>query len=197
MKIRMKIRSKLLLFVLLITSISYAITIGYQIYKLQDISLRDAYEKADLSAQKSASLVATQLNHDMDLSRALTHSMHNFREIPEKIRKDVFVDILYGIALNNPDILSVWGSWELNALDSSYNKPYGRHRFTYFRESGELKYQEAMLNLDGDDIGSSYHNIKLSKQETMIDPYWFTYTDESAQMLEASTAIPLLEDGEF
>ena len=78
MKIRMKIRSKLLLFVLLITSISYAITIGYQIYKLQDISLRDAYEKADLSAQKSASLVATQLNHDMDLSRALTHSMHNF-----------------------------------------------------------------------------------------------------------------------
>ena len=168
MKIRMKIRSKLLLFVLLITSISYAITIGYQIYKLQDISLRDAYEKADLSAQKSASLVATQLNHDMDLSRALTHSMHNFREIPEKIRKDVFVDILYGIALNNPDILSVWGSWELNALDSSYNKPHGRHRFTYYRENGELKYQEAMLNLEGDDIGSSYHNIVVKKNLTVF-----------------------------
>lgn len=197
MKIRIKIRSKLLLSVLLITSITYAVSIGYLIFKLEDISLRESFEKADLSASESANLVRLHLNHDMDISRSIVHALHNFREIPEDQRIRFFKEIIYGISYKNPDILSVWGSWEINALDSTYKKPYGRHRFTYYREQGELKYQEATLNLEGDDVGSSYHNIKLSKQEAMIDPYWFSYTDDSEQLLEASTAVPLIEDGEF
>ncbi|MDY0252845.1 MAG: GAF domain-containing protein [Tenuifilaceae bacterium] len=197
MKIRMKIRSKLMISVLLVTSITYALSIGYLIFKLQDISLREAFTQADLSASESASLVRTNLNHDMDISRAIAHAMHNFREIPEPVRLTIFKEVIHGIAYNNLDILSVWGSWELNALDSTYTKPYGRHRITYYRENGELKFQEATMNLDGDDIGSSYHSIKLSKQETMIDPYWFSYTEDSEPLLEASTAVPLLEDGVF
>ncbi|MDD3567456.1 MAG: cache domain-containing protein, partial [Bacteroidales bacterium] len=197
MKIRMKIRSKLMLAVLLVTSITYALSIGYLIFKLQDISLREAFTQADLSASESANLVRANLNHDMDISRAIAHAMHNFREIPEPVRPTIFKEVIHGIAYNNPDILSVWGSWELNALDSTYTKPYGRHRITYYRENGELKFQEATMNLDGDDIGSSYHSIKLSKQETMIDPYWFSYTEDSEPLLEASTAVPLLEDGVF
>lgn len=197
MKIRMKIRSKLMLSVLLVTSITFALSVGYLIFKLQDISLRESFEKADLSAKESANLVRTHLNHDMDISRAMAHSMHNFRELAKDDLIAYFKEMIFGIAYKNPDILSVWGSWELNALDSNYTKPYGRHRFTYYRENGVLRYQEAKLNLEGDDIGSGYHNIKLTKQETMIDPYWFSYTDDSEQLLEASTAVPLMEDGEF
>jgi methyl-accepting chemotaxis protein len=197
MKIRLKIRSKLMLSILLVTSIAYAISIGYLVVKLRDISLRDSFEKADLTARESANRVRTYLNNDMDLSRALTHSMSRFREIPENLRSEFFIKMIKGVAIENPSILSVWGSWEINALDSSYKKPYGRHRFTYYRENGVLKYKEETLNTDGDVIGSGYYNVKLSKRESMIDPYWFSYTDDSPMLLEASTAVPLLENGEF
>jgi methyl-accepting chemotaxis protein len=197
MKIRLKIRSKLMLSILLITSIAYAISIGYLVVKLRDISLRDSYEKADITARESANRVRTYLNHDMDLSRALTHSMSRFREIPQNLRSDFFIKMIKGVAIENPSILSVWGSWEISALDSTYKKPYGRHRFTYYRENGVLKYKEETLNTEGDVVGSGYHNVKLSKRESMIDPYWFSYTDDSPLLLEASTAVPLLENGEF
>lgn len=183
--------------ILLITSIAYAISVGYLIVKLRNNSLRDAYEKADIIARESANLVRTSLNHDMDISRTMVHAMENFRQIPENQRAEIFKKMIYGIAQKNPNILSIWGSWELNALDSSYKKPFGRQRFTYYREDGDMKYQEQTLNLEGDDIGSGYHNVKVSKMETMIDPYWFSYTDDRPQLLEASTAVPLLEDGTF
>ncbi|MDX9845810.1 MAG: GAF domain-containing protein [Tenuifilaceae bacterium] len=197
MKIKLKIRVKLLLSVLLIATVTYAVSIGYLINKLQSNSLRDSYEKADLNAQSSANLVRTFLNHDMDLSRAMVHSMHNFRQMPQNQRVQFFKDMIYGIAKENPNLVSVWGSWEINALDSTYTKPHGRHRYTMFNDKGELKFQEATLNLEGDDIGSSYHKIKMSKTEEMINPYWFSYTDDSGQILEASTGVPLLENGEF
>ncbi len=193
----MKIRSKLMISILLITSIAYAVSVGYLVIKLRNISLRDAYEKADIIARESANFVRVSLNHDMDISRTLVHAMDNFRQIPEDQRADVFKNMIYGIATKNPNILSIWGSWELNALDKSYSKPHGRQRFTYYREDGEMRYQEQTLNTEGDDVGSGYHNVKTSKTETMIDPYWFSYTDDRSQLLEASTAVPLLENGEF
>jgi PAS domain S-box-containing protein len=183
--------------ILLITTIAYAVSVGYLVIKLSKISLREAYEKADIIARESANLVRTSLNHDMDISRTMVHAMSNFREIPESQRADVFTSMIYGIAIENPSILSIWGSWELNALDKSYNKPFGRQRYTYYREDGAIKYQEQRLNTEGDDIGSGYHNVKVSMKETMIDPYWFAYTDDRPQFLEASTAVPLIEDGEF
>ncbi len=197
MKIRMKIRSKLLLSVMLISTIAYAISVGYLVYKLRNISLRDAYELADAYVRENANQIRTSLNSDMDITRAMAQSMKDFREIPEKKRVETFNRIMHGIAEENPNFLSVWVSWEVNALDSTYKKDYGRYRFTYYRENGVLKYKQDTLNLDGDAIGGGYHNIKLSKQETMMDPYWFSYTEFSQQLLEASTAVPVLENGVF
>jgi methyl-accepting chemotaxis protein len=193
----MKIRSKLLLSVMLITAIAYGISVGYLIVKLRSSSLRDSYEKADLHAMESANMIRTFLNRDMDISRTMVHGMRNFKEIPHNLRADFFIKMINGIAIENPDILSVWGSWEAYVMDRNYDKPYGRYRYTYYRENGILKYKEETLNMDGDDVGSGYHNLKLSKKETMIDPYWFAYTDFSDLLLEASTAVPLLDEGRF
>ncbi|MFO8021456.1 MAG: GAF domain-containing protein [Perlabentimonas sp.] len=193
MRIRLKIRSKLMLSILFITAIAYAITVGYLVVKLYNISLREAYEKADLTAKESANLVRNFLNKDMDISRTMVHTFRDFQNMPQERRVPYFIDMIHGIAVENPDILSVWGSWEISMLDSTYTKPYGRHRYTFYRENELLKYKEETLNTEGDDIGGGYHNVKLSKKEAMIDPYWFSYTENSPLLLESSTAVPLLD----
>ncbi len=182
-----------MLSILLITAIAYAITVGYLVVKLYNISLREAYEKADLTAKESANLVRNFLNKDMDISRTMVHAFRDFQNMPQERRVPYFVDMIHGIAVENPDILSVWGSWEISMLDSTYTNPYGRYRYTYYRENDSLLYKEETINTDGDDVGSGYHNVKLSKKETMIDPYWFSYTEDSPLLLESSTAVPLLD----
>lgn len=197
MKIKLKIRVKLLLSVILVTAAVYVVSLGYLVNKLRTISLRDAYEKADLHARENAGVVRTNLNYDMDVSRTMVHIFNDFRKIPQKQRADWFKKVIHGIAVQNPEFISVWGSWEINALDSTYKKPFGRHRYTYYWEEGELKYKEETLDTEGDNTAGGYYKVKISKQETMIDPYWFSYTENSKPILEASTAIPLIENGKF
>lgn len=182
---------------MLISTITYALSVGYLVSKLRNISLRDSFTLADVYVRENANLIRNFLNSDMDYTRAMAQTMHDFREIPENRRVETFKRIMHGIAVENPDFFSVWVSWEINALDSTYKKPHGRHRYTYYREDGILKYKEETLNLEGDVIGGGYHNIKLSKKETMMDPYWFSYTEFSQQLLEASTAVPIIENGKF
>lgn len=197
MKIRMKIRVKLLLSVVFITAIAYVISIGYTVNKLRTKSLRDAFEIADLNARESAELIRGYLNYDMDASRAMVQIFRDFRKIPQKQRVDFFKRTIHALALENPEFISVWGSWEINAIDSTYKKPYGRYRYTYYWEDEMLKYKEETLDTEGDNTAGGYYKVKVSKMETMIDPYWFSYTQESKPILEASTAVPLLENGEF
>ncbi|MGB4535338.1 MAG: hypothetical protein WBI34_04135, partial [Tenuifilaceae bacterium] len=168
----MKIRSKLLLSVMAIVIVTYGLCIGYLIFKLRDISLQEAFEKADLYAKDNANIVGAMLNKDMDISRTMVHGMYDFRKIPQKQRASTFIKMLHGVTVGNANLLSVWGNWEINAMDSTYKKPYGRNRYIFFREEGEIKYTEETLNLDGEAYGTSYYGVKQSKQETMLDPYW-------------------------
>lgn len=197
MKIRMKIRSKLLLSVIIIASIVFISSIGYLTSNLKDKSLKDAFKLADAVARENANIIRSSLNTEMGMARAFANSFHNFRSIPERDRESISKLFLNGIAVENPDFLSVWISWEKNSLDKSWTKPYGRDRYTYYRENNELKYKMDIRNYDGDDATSSYYKIKISKKETVIDPYWFSYTTTSKPVLETSVCVPLLEGDKF
>ncbi len=197
MKIRMKIRAKLVLAVLIITSIIYSISTVYLVQKLRSSSLRDSYEIANLNARENANLIRSFINSDMDVSRAIVHFFSDYKSIPQNQRAESFKRTIKAIAIENPEFISVWGSWEINAIDSSYKKPYGRYRYTYYRENSVLKYKEETIDTDGDNTAGGYYKVKVSKIETMIDPYWFSYTTDSKPILEASTAVPLIYKDNF
>ena len=68
MKIRLKIRTKLLLSILTVTAIVYASSLGYLSFKLQDISLKRSKDLADAYARENANLTKANLNVDMDMN---------------------------------------------------------------------------------------------------------------------------------
>lgn len=187
----------MLLSVIIIASIVFISSIGYLTSNLKDKSLKDAFKLADAVARENANIIRSSLNIEMGMARSFANSFHNFRSIPERDRESISKLFLNGIAVENPDFLSVWISWEKNALDKTWQKSYGRDRFTYYRENGELKYKMDIKNYEGDDLNSSYYKIKLSKKETVIDPYWFSYTASSKPVLETSVCVPLLEGDKF
>ena len=49
----------------------------------------------------------------------------------------------------------------------------------------------------GDEPGSLYYQLKTSKLEAVVDPYWFTYTGSNKRVLETSICVPLVKDNKF
>ncbi|RPH34332.1 MAG: PAS domain-containing protein [Bacteroidales bacterium] len=197
MKIRMKIRSKLLLSVIVIASVVFIASIGYLTQKLNTISLKSSFSLADAIAGENANLIKASLASDMGMARTMATSLADFRELSEKERVDNSFRIMKNVATQNPDYLSVWCSWELGYLDSKYKESYGRISLTYYRENGALKKTSEYKNMDGDIIGSNYHSLKTLKKEAVNDPYYYTYPGSNLTVLETSVCVPFLEGDKF
>ncbi|MBN1988670.1 MAG: GAF domain-containing protein [Bacteroidales bacterium] len=197
MKIKMRIRTKLVLSVLFITAIAFAASVGYMALNLKNISLSKAREIANVQAKESANLVQSSLNGDLELTRGLTQSFQQFKQIPYQNREQNLIRAIQGVSINNPKYISVWINMEINAIDSTYQKDYGRRRYTYYRENGHVKYKYEELNLNGDDTNSAYYKFKVEKKDVLIDPYWFSYTENSKPILETSIAVPLIINNRF
>ncbi|HUW06485.1 MAG TPA: cache domain-containing protein [Williamwhitmania sp.] len=197
MRIKLKIRTKLLLSILTVTAFVYASSLGYLSFKLQDISLKRSMDLADAYARENANLTKANLNVDMDMTRGLTNTFSEFKSIPKVQQRVDLMRAIEGVAIENPNFLSVWVNIELSTMDSTYKKGYGRYRITYWRENGELKVKEEVLNTDGDNTESAYYQMKMSKLETVLDPYLFTYLAGGKPILETSVCVPLLEKNKF
>lgn len=197
MKIRMKIRSKLLLSVIIIASVVFIASIGYLTKKLNTITLKNSFSLADAIASENANFIKASLTAEMGMARTMANSLADFRELSEKQRVENSIRLLKNVAIQNPQFLSVWCSWELGAIDASYKKPYGRISLTYYRENGVLKYSMENKNMDGDILNSSYYLLKTSKKEAVNDPYYYTYPGSNIRVLETSVCIPLLEGEKF
>lgn len=197
MKIRMKIRIKLLLSVIIVASIVFIASIGYLTKKLNSITLKESFGLADAIAAKNANLIKSSLTSEMGMARTMANSMADFRDLSEKERVKSTFRIMKNVAIQNPQFLSVWCSWELSFIDSKHDKPYGRVSLTYYRENGVLKETSEYKNLNGDIIGSSYHSLKVNKKEAINDPYTYTYPGSNLTVLETSVCVPILEGDKF
>ena len=197
MKLKINLRIKMLLSVLIVAIIIFVASIGYLSGKLDKIILRNAYNFVDATAREYANSINASFNNEMGMARSLAQGFQFYHEISLDELREKSKQTLHGIAVNNPKILSVWASWELSAIDKNWKKPYGRESHTYYREDNQLKYIVDRKNENGDDSASTYFNLKTSKIEAVVDPYWFTYTGSQKQVLETSVCVPLIKDGNF
>ncbi|MGE0076535.1 MAG: GAF domain-containing protein [Bacteroidales bacterium] len=197
MKLKMKLRVKMLLWVLAVAIIIFLASIGYLTNRLEKITLRNAYNFVDATARENANSIQGNFNNEMGMARSMTQGFHFYKHLSQNELKETSKRILNGIAIHNPQFLSVWVSWELSAIDKDWDKSYGRERYTYYWENNQLQFVTDRKNETGDDVNSSYYNLKVSKQEAIVDPYWFTYTGSNKRVLETSICVPLINEDKF
>mgnify|MGYP000577203533 CR=1 FL=1 len=193
----MSIKSKMLVFILLISSIIYIAAVGYISYKLKNNSLANAKEKIDAIAQHYASSVKADLNVDMVMSRGMAQTFEAFHGEPLKNWKQKHNEILKNIIDKNPEFLSVWTNLELDKVTDWYSKSHGRIRLTYYRAQGEIRYKEEILDTTPNFERGAYYDVKESKEELVMNPYYFAYTEEEEEIMETSVGVPILVNGEY
>lgn len=198
MKRTLKYKEKIILSILGTSAIIYiaVLTVIYIRFS------RDAYTNAlkivDESARTNAYEITSELQTDVGISRALAYSFANYRNIEESKRWATYHAMLTNVIKNSPNYLSVWTSFELSTYTSSHTAEYGRKLMATIRLNGDFKETEVFKNMDGDIVGSSYHNIKLSKKETIDEPYLYSVTEDGQnEKLLTSISVPIIENGKF
>lgn len=198
LKVRNSLRRKMLISVFLTFLLILGAILTYVAIKSERLALNNATELAESYANGYAKYVQDQLNVDMGMARALGHALHGFTEIPVEQRMAIDSNMMYHIAKRNEEFLAVWTIWERRTFDTAWTLPYGRGRFTVFRRNDQLTYREEHLDLEGDDVDGAYYKIKTSKEETVINPYSFSYSgNEEDAILETSLCVPILQNDEF
>lgn len=174
------------------------IAFGLIIYNVRTTTTENAITQTDYLSLQSSKYLEEVLNKDVAILKTLANVFHNFNELPEQERLILQDDIFRNVMKETEQFASVGISWEIYSLDSTYHKPYGRYRYTYFWKDGRITLKVDTMNVDGDDINSLYREIKIAKKELITRAYYDSYTDlEEDKLLMSSIAIPVVKNNRF
>ncbi|PLX16575.1 MAG: hypothetical protein C0599_14975 [Salinivirgaceae bacterium] len=195
-KIRRSLRQKMLFYIFTSFLLILVAMLSYISIQSENLALQNAKELSKSYAEGYASFIQDKLNTDMGMARAFGHSLYGFQELPWDTRLDVNKKMMKEIAEKNDGFLAVWTIWERRTYDPDWDLDYGRGRFTYYKENGQVYWREEFLDMEGDNKEGAYYKMKVSQEETILNPYPFSYTNED-EILETSLCIPIIQDGEF
>lgn len=195
-KIRRSLRRKMLFYFFTSFLFILAAMLSYISIRSEHLALTNAKELSESYAKGHANFIQDKLNADMGMARAFAHSLYGFQSLPVEERMSINKLMMEHIADKNDDLLAVWTIWERRTFDPDWDLAYGRGRYTYFKEKGQLRWREEILDSEGDNVEGAYYKMKVSKEETILNPYTFSYSD-GIEILETSMCIPILQDDEF
>ncbi len=210
----MRLKTKMLLSILITTSVVYIGAIGFISIRYRTMALKNAEELAGSTAREYARSVERSLNEEMTTARAMAQVFTGYESLSQEEREAVYSEFLENILTNNPRYIAVFLQWELQAIDPSYKKPYGRVRYAASRlpdkiQKGrrEIRWIVDTLDLEGDDTAGIYYQCKSTGKALITNPYFYSYNIEEAlpsevpvtaeDVLESTIIYPIFKEGKY
>jgi len=194
----MKIYQKILLYLLSTAVFIFGITLTIISYNARNIALEDAKSLTNELVKEYAAQVKSGIDADIFICRTVEQIFRGYDQIPRKVREPIYLAIQKNILKSYPEFVSFGTSWELSAIDSTYEKTYGRFLDGYFREGGEIKYFQKFVNMEGDKIGSNYYKMKKAGSDLVVDPEYYSYTGRSEdEILNSNISVPIMKNFKF
>ncbi len=195
-KLRLNIQQKIQIYVLVTTMLIFTAAIGYISWQSHNTSLNDTRQLVNSYSAQNAEAVENLLNQDMSVIRTLAQAFRIHRGMEVEEWKELFNEIYYEIFRNNPDFHALWDSWEYSYYKPDWDLPHGRHLSYFYRENGQIGYQELERSLDGDP--DLYGAAKQAGRETIWEPYLDRVATEGiTAYLMTTLTVPMFHEGEY
>ena len=195
MRLKMMIRTKMLVYVLITTVSVFALISGFIAYRINKMAMNNAIAIAQGEAQKTANLVKADLELDLGFARSLANSLYEYGIYDTSALDKYFLGMLKTQVAQNPRYLTVWFTLEYSLIKKGYTKNYGRRSFTAFMKDGVPAVQIENKNVTGDIVTSNYYASKTCNCEMVLDPY--TFQIEGVDALATTVSAPVRRDGTF
>jgi len=199
MKLNLNIQQRIQLYVTLSVALIFGLGLAFIGNMAINTAKRNAIELTQETLQKYTLNIEKQMGVDMAKVKTLSHSVTIYKTFPGDSWKPV-VQNMYKAVLNaNENVLSVWDSWQLNVIDSSYTKPYGRYVFEVFREGNAIKTNQMFKSMEGDPPLYVFNRTEGEQGfESILSPYFYSYTGNAADnILMTSLVSPILMKNKF
>lgn len=196
MKIKLKIRQKILIYILSVSALLYVVAIGYIVISSRSVISRDAITKAQYSTRVSADKIEKVFERELALVRTMSQAVTMYKNLPHEQWKKLFLDMYLPVLRENPEIYSLWDSWEYYSFVPGYVKDHGRFVITVWRENNQLKYiyDERSMVVDP----PLYGNFKKNGVESVWEPYVDQVTKGKAEVkLMVTFGSPIYVDGRY
>ncbi len=196
MKIKLKIQQKIQLFIISATIIIYIAAVGYISFNARKMAYDDAIEITNKQVQESAKDIKVKLDAEFSAVIDVSDAFRIYKEFEKDEWQKLIHKMYTKIFENNPNIYALWDSWELNIIDSAWDKPYGRISHSFWREDGIIKNNIELRSLDGD--SELYAETKSILVPNINEPYFDVLTGgKTESLLMTSLSAPIAENGKF
>ena len=196
MKLNLKLRHKIQLIIISISVVIFLGAIGYISIKAKNASYSNAVKLVEAKSKYNAKKVQELINEDFAVIRTLSHVFKEYKFLPKDKWQKLVNNIYDEVFKANPTFYQLWDSWELQYIDTAYNKPYGRIMNTRFREDGVVKSSSELRSMDGDP--ELYARDKARAEELISELYADVYsTGKQEKKYMTSLESPILINGDF
>ncbi|OHD10371.1 MAG: hypothetical protein A2Y41_10375 [Spirochaetes bacterium GWB1_36_13] len=197
----LKMRNRLLLFILIPLVIVFTFIVWFVSFKMINEAKENAYKEAQNIASKYANEVESKLQTALESARTLSQVFKGIK-LKNSTDRTVMDSILKQTLIDNLEFLGTYTLWEPNALDGNdvnyRNMPAtdatGRYIPYWNRGSGKI-IVEPLLDYEKEGAGDYYLIPKKSKRESVINPY--LYPIAGKEVLLTSFVIPIVIENKF
>jgi len=181
----MKLLTKILLSILGTCMIVFVTIIGFNIYQVNQSSVKNAEKLASTESERQASNVEDKLNYAMDTSKGIATALGSMVENHKANRQ-----------LANANFRATWTIWEPNAFDGAdkkYKNTKGHDKTGRFIPYWTWENDQISLiaSDDYDKPGDNdyYQLAKKTGKEVILDPY--TYQVGGKKVLMTTIVVPI------
>lgn len=189
--INLRLKSKLLLYILASFTAIYGVTLGYVSYSLKKNALQDSKSIIDANLQSYRNLIQNDINQVITQTATIRDNYNNYLAMDTSYRDMVYGQVLRDWLDNNQQLLSTWQIWELKALDPNYNMRNGRKRHVFFRPKTEILETNETVDMNDDVLTSLYYQAREANCADIWNPYYDIVTEGLEDILMTSIIEPL------
>jgi methyl-accepting chemotaxis protein len=199
MLMRLTIKKRMMLFILGSTIVIYLATLTVIGWNLRKNYLNEGKELADTRVLQMASNIKSKMNEDLSIAQAMATIITGLSDLNEKERVYAERQIFSSIMKDNPTYEALWMSWEISALDPSWNKKHGRKRYTLYRKSNKFIETFEVIDTTNRDLRGEYYRLKRNPVIEMSEPYVSEDYEEGFSNTHwiTSPSVPLMKNGKF
>lgn len=114
---KMKLKTKLLIYVLTTFFVIFAVFTGFVIWNSYKMSEEEAMKLLTSVAHESGAAIETNINGYAEITKTLANVFSSYEDLNPERRRTLFNYFLADTLKSHDDIVSIWTCWEPNALD--------------------------------------------------------------------------------
>ena len=197
MKKTKNLKNKVIKTILVPLFLIYIASILYLSFNHYNENIVQTKKNAKIRSEEFAALITSRLQQDLIGTRTTASVLETMKDLPPERRIEKSRDISLKIAEDNTDYLSVWFSWQMHTLDSSWKEKYGRVRVNVVTKPSIFVMRDT-LDMNGEAPGGLYQQIHQSNMEMITNPYYEDYEGNyTDSILATSICVPIQKNGQF